>query len=577
MLNSYHMAIVNIIATLIFGISLLIYKLKYPKKKINLLLLLIVLSLLPLISMLRQGTYESGDLSHHALMILSMSDSLLDGNIIPRWGAGLHFEYGGPYHIIQYFLPRYIASLIHILGIPLIISIKIILASTYILSGITMFYFVKNKIDEKSGFIAGLLYLFAPYHFVDMHFRVELGEMATFTLLPFLLYSTDKFLKFANFKWTLIISFSLAMTILSHQAISLLFIPFLILYFLIGIYYERKLVIIKSLKYITALILGILLSSFYWITVVTEGSKYTWVHYIFKNLKSVPFLNFSELIYSPWRSGFLFQGPEGELSFLLGYAHWIFIIIAVFIIIFIKTRKNSYLLYYSVIGFATVLFFMTKYSEFLWTHIPLIKYSQNSYRLLVLLVFFASLAGGAISQKLRSWLILGLCLLAILSTILNWGNRRAIAEISDDSYFKYILSTHETGATYDFPIWVDPEVTPYKIAKHTRIQIISGKGDVKELFRNSTTHKYLISSTSSLEILDNTFYFPGWKVVANNKEIPINYKNPKSPGVISFKLPAGVHRVDVVFRNTPTRNLADGITFVTLLSIGFAILIRKLR
>src|SRR3989344_5306679 len=77
-------------------------------------------------------------------------------------------------------------SFIHLFGLSFIDSFKIILVFSFILSGQGMYLLVKDVTgNKKAGFISALFYLFAPYHLIDMHFRVAIGETLSFALLPF--------------------------------------------------------------------------------------------------------------------------------------------------------------------------------------------------------------------------------------------------------------------------------------------------------------------------------------------------------------------------------------------------------
>src|SRR3989338_3935244 len=124
MIDPYRMIVINFIASfsLLFGI--LIYKFIYPRGKFNFLFILILISLLPLISMLRKGTYESGDLSIHVGFATSFYESLMDGNFIPRWSSQIIYGYGYPLFIFVYPLPYYMASLLHFLGFTFINFLK---------------------------------------------------------------------------------------------------------------------------------------------------------------------------------------------------------------------------------------------------------------------------------------------------------------------------------------------------------------------------------------------------------------------------------------------------------------------
>lgn len=560
MLDPYRMIVVNIVSSAILGLLILFYVYIFPRKKPNYLFLLVLISLLPLISLLRRGTYESGDLSYHATAIFSMYNSFVDGNLIPRWGAELYFGYGSPYHIIMYFFPRLLIAIIHLIGIPMLESIKLFLAGTFILSGITMYFFIKEDFGKKAGFFAGVFYLFAPYHFVDMHFRVDLGEMACFALIPLSLLCSLKLFKKQNFLWIALNAVILSLLILSHQAIALIFFPFLVLYSLF-LFFTNKLNKKLLFLYPFSWTIGILLSAFYWMPILLEGGRYTWTHFIFGNSGRISFQNLSDYLYSPWMGGFLFQGPTGHLSFTLGYMHWVIFAFALLLLFKKRLVENKKILLFFVISFLIFFLMMQKISSPIWEAIPLMHYAQNSSRFLLLLVFFISSIAGIVASHIKStWIFVLICVFVILSTSLNWGNRRTIPEISSDLYFQKIMASFQSTNSvhsYDLPIWANMEKIPLTRLPIARAQIIKGQGKILEIFINTTKHEYVINTNSDSLIRENTLYFPGWMVFVDNKSVPIFYNNPAIPGVITFNVPAGLHLTRVEFKNTPIRNVGD--------------------
>ncbi|HVZ59142.1 MAG TPA: hypothetical protein VG935_05305, partial [Patescibacteria group bacterium] len=75
----YRMIVVSLFFSTLLILATAFYYFIYPKKKPNLFVLLILISLLPLISILRQGSYESGDLSLHTKLAMQFFDNLHEG------------------------------------------------------------------------------------------------------------------------------------------------------------------------------------------------------------------------------------------------------------------------------------------------------------------------------------------------------------------------------------------------------------------------------------------------------------------------------------------------------------------
>ena len=324
--DPYRMIVVNLIFSTLLLLGIIAYKYVYPKRNINLFFLLILVSFLPLISVLREGSYESGDLSLHAGFAMSFYESLKEGVFIPRWSSEMIYGYGYPLFLFAYPLPYYLTAFFHFLGFSFVNSLKIILAFSFITSGITMYFFIKEEIKNKfSAFIAALFYLFSPYHLVDLHFRVAIGEVIAFAILPFCFLTIKKMSENLTFRWFFLSSVSFSLLILSHQAISLISTPFIAIYCLYLFLNKNKKKFYFIFNSIFSLIFGIILSSFYWLPAILEA-KYT--NLLTKGV--VSFISLDQLFYSPWGWGFLFQGHKGELSFIVGYVEWAIILFSIY-------------------------------------------------------------------------------------------------------------------------------------------------------------------------------------------------------------------------------------------------------
>lgn len=185
--DPYRIVTFGLIGSLVLLAGLLCNKYMYPKKQINYLLLLILIAILPILSIFRPGVYESGDFRVHIYEAISFFDNLTQGNLLPRWGGELNATYGYPVFLFAYPLPNYLISLPHFFGVSFIFSLKLFLAFSFIASGIAMYFFAKQYLKEKNAFVAAIFYLFAPFHFVDLHFRVDIGEVLSFVFFADLL------------------------------------------------------------------------------------------------------------------------------------------------------------------------------------------------------------------------------------------------------------------------------------------------------------------------------------------------------------------------------------------------------
>ena len=108
------------------------------------LILLLVISLLPLLTLFRPGLPVTHDGQDHVARIANFYRSLSEGNLIPRWAANLNWGFGHPILMFLYPLPSYVASLFHFLGFSLVNSTKIVFGLSFTLSGLAMYLWGKE-------------------------------------------------------------------------------------------------------------------------------------------------------------------------------------------------------------------------------------------------------------------------------------------------------------------------------------------------------------------------------------------------------------------------------------------------
>lgn len=506
---------------------LAIYKLR-PRN----LIVLLLLSLLPLYSLLNKGVYESGDFTINVYYSMAFYKSLSEGNLVPKWAGELNSTYGYPLFNFTYPLPYYVISFFHFLGLGFITSIKASMAAFFILSSLAFYLYSRSK-------IATIFYLFAPYHLIDMHYRVALGELASFVFLPLAVLFVEK-------KRPLLLAVSLALLLLSHQAISLFFIP------LLGLYCLTLKVNIKFILLSFGLALS--LSAFYWIPALAE-TKYTRQPQDVKN--GVEFWPLSSYIYSPWKLGFLWQGPYGRVTYPIGYIHLPIIILSAYLILKRKTNGKFWLF-----SFIILFLLMQSFSKTLWQIIPLINNFQFTYRLMVIISFISAILAGIffskvnVSPKLQKTIVF----LVIITSILAWSNRRIISEITDASL---AVAPHSESFSPAVPKWVPLDRPWMTQVPPVPAQILSGTGSITSTSRTTNVHTYSVTAKTDLKIKENTLYFPGWQVLPNSVQI-----YPDNQGIINFTLPAGQHLIKLVFTDTPIRAFAKQISLLSLLVIG---------
>lgn len=537
------------------------------------LVLVFLLSLLPLFNLTTAGLPLTHDGLDHVARIANFYKSLSDGIIVPIWAQNLNWGYGHPILMFLYPLPSYFASFFHFLGFQLFDSMKLVFGFSYVLSGIFMYLWIKEFLGEKAGVVGAILYLFAPYRFVDLFVRGAIGEHVAFVFLPLILFALYRLNKLSNksklssyYFQIVFAGLFFAGLVLSHNATSLLFTPFIIFY-IVYLFYEHR----SKIKFILSFIslsLGFLYSFFFWFPAFIEG-KYTLRDIVTRGEYVHHFINPTALIYGPWSFG-----GSGSFSIQIGIVHIIFVIISVILFykLFKKNDKQK-LLFLGVLIFLIIsILLMLAESNFIWTKLTILQKLQFPWRFLSIVVFSSSLIGGLFISKVNikyKYLLIVFALIFPVLLTVNYWHPKEYKQIPNEFFNSIYNGTTDTGESA--PIW---SVRFMEKRPKDVIELIDGKAEIVKVARNSVYHEYVVDAKNQVRIRENTLYFPGWKIYDNQKLVKnIEFQDPKNRGLMTFYLEPGIHNIIVRFENTKLRSAANYLTLTTIILSLFPLVI----
>lgn len=536
----------------------------YIKKNSGYLFILLI-SIVPLLNLLTPGLPISHDGLIHVARVANFYSSLSEGNLVPRWAENLNWGYGHPILMFLYPLPSYLASFFHFIDISYVNSFKLVFIVSYIFSGIFMYAWLKKILSSPSAILGATLYLYAPYRFIDIYVRGAVGEHAAFTFMPLVLLALWYLFNNKNIKkirylylYTVFVAISFSFLILSHNAISLLFIPF-ILFYVLYLYYENK----SKQNFILAifsLLYGFLVSFFFWFPAFIEG-KYTLRDIVTKNEYLNKYVDIKDLIYGPWS-----YGGSGDFTTQLGIVQIILVILSIiFFFKFIKSKdKQKYLLIGTLILLFASIFLMFKESSIIWNNLTILQKLQFPWRFLSITTFSTALIGAIFIDKIKinnkNLIVFIIVFLTIISTLNYWQAKEY--KIYNDPFFEKVYpSTTDTGESS--PIW---SVRFMEEFPKENIEILNGDAEIVDYSRTSVKHEYLIDAKEKVRIKENTLYFPGWKIYDNYNLINnIEFQDPQHRGVMTFNLEKGLHYIVVSFEDTKVRKVSNIISHISIL------------
>lgn len=540
-------------------------------KKYLFIVLIIFISLFVLTDFFKPGLPLTHDGQDHVARIANFYQNLSEGNIIPRWAGNLNWGYGHPILEFLYPLPSYFASLFHFFGFTLVNSVKLVFGISFALSGLAMYLFIKELLnDDKAAFFASLLYIIAPYRFVDLYVRGAIGEHVAFLFPPLIFYFILKLSKKYSLNYLIGGIFSVAGLILSHNAITLMFLPLIFLYiFYLFLQCSNKKNFVFNNLYL--ILFGFGLSAFFLMPAFMEG-KYTLRDIVTSGGEYArSFVVWKDFFIPTWNyGGTLVLGKQ------IGVVHWVGVFGAITAIYYLYKKRNKLwkICLGSFLIFWITLFLMTSSSNPIWQAITILQKFQFPWRFLSVTVFLSALMGGillALVKNKYKKVVLLIFIIALLIVNKNYWHAQGFLQKEEGFYKGIYAGTTDTGESA--PIW---SIRFMEKRPELKIEIIEGYGEVKEIKRSFTKREYQVEAKENVRILENTLYFPGWTVLVDGKPEIIEFQDQNHRGLITFNVDKGIHKVNIDYRETKVRLLANIISAVSLLIIGGLIVFSSL-
>jgi hypothetical protein len=533
-------------------------------------LFILFISFLPLVTLFKIGLPLTHDGQDHVARIANFYQSLSEGNIVPRWANNLNWGYGHPILMFLYPLPSYIASLFIFVGFSFVDSTKIVLGLSFIASIFAMYIWIGNRWGKVAGITAAAIYGFSPYRFVDLYVRGAIGEHVAFVFPPLILYFLDQINLDIQTKSDklrkkiFVLCLSIAGLILSHNALSMMFLPIICLYVLYLISFEVKKKVIYFVIALSSLIMGFVLSAFFWIPAFFEG-KYTLRDIVTGVETMTRFVPWEKFFMSSWN-----YGGGNEFSKSLGIIVWMCILISLIVIKFLKYKQEKWFIVSNYLILLFSLFLMTRWSTFIWQLIPILLKFQFPWRLLSVSVFVSSVIGGIgvgkiyeryFSRKLDLNFVCLLNFICVITTFYMW---RPVSNLIRPSYFYSGIYPGTTDTGESSPIW------SVRFMEHlvtNPMMVADGFANITVGKRTTTSRNYQILANQTVRLVENTLFFPGWEIYIDGVKTEIEYQDPNYRGLMEFWIKPGVHNVKIVFRDTKVRKYSNYLSLA-----GFLIL-----
>lgn len=471
-----------------------------------------------------------------------MHREIKDLQFPPRWAGYLNHGFGYPLFLFTYPLPYLVGELVHLAGLGVVDTVKLLFIATTLGSALSMFLFAKGLWGNWGGLLSTVLYVYAPYRLLNLSKRGSLGELTAFIFYPLLFYLFPKLLLKPSAGLVLLTSLAFGLFMISHNASVVLFLP-LLGFWICWVWRD-----IKSQKGIyaavTATVVGLLLSAWFWLPAIVE-KKYIALSQFPLADKSEHFLDFFILI------GRRLHETSG-LTLEIGFLH---LALLVMVIVFLNlqekvTQYKTYAYYFLCTTFVGI-FLLTSFSKPIW-HLPLLSEIDFPWRMLGVVCFLLSALGGMVLVRVKKnmvWVVI--CATLFLAISSNKYLKDVQRKTEPDTYYE----------TNDATTTSNDELLPITVTEKPGVRTLEKAYFVSRLGQVSVTKQSSVelllntNSTFNEVLVVNTLFYPGWKAVVDGRTTPIT--TLKDRGLISLFVEQGQHEIRLHFDRTPVRWVAD--------------------
>lgn len=562
-------------------------------------------ALLPALVFLWQDGYlASSDGMIHLYRLFELDRAIGEGVFLPRWFPLSAYGYGLP--VLNYYPPLtyYLAELFHLVGAGYIVAIKLTIATAFVVAALAMFLFARAWLRDGAAFVAALAYAYSPYLLSDAYVRGNFPEMLALSLLPLALWGVARVKSVVSGQWLVVSGqgadsfvlrslpfvLSFAAIILAHHLTALQFAALLLVYvaflFVIDLREQGAAVSVRRsavgdlLARVVAIVVALALTAFYWVPALGE------LNLVYVEAASLARFLVSRLIhpadfFAP-SLAYTYLPQSDALKRAFGFPQTMLALLAGVVVLLqiVRSRAAPHALFFWLVVVVSIFMTLTP-SAPLWYAIPPLRFMQFPWRFQILaaigiaflLGVWAQWLGDALARWRAQRIVVPFFALALIALGAANVPLRAFpltdAQVdltrADDS--AYVVAQMGWGWTREF--------LPATVQEFENIYAPLGQAsrpprDAARLLTSAQiTREGLyaralrVVAPAPFELSQKTFFFPGWQAYID--DAPAHTYPRGSLGLVSAMVPAGEHRVEFRFEDTPLRlamNVVSLVTFV---------------
>ncbi len=527
--------------------------------------------------------FEAHDAKHSVFFLVEFDQAFRDGFFWPRWAPDFSFGYGYPLFNLYAPLAFYLAELVHLTGLGFTTSVKVVYGLATIGAGWGMYGFVKRLFGPAAGLAAAVLYMYIPFHLVEIYVRSAYAEFVALALIPLVFWAFTELVAAPGLVRLALAGLAYGVLALTHHTTFFTFTPFLVIYILYLLlaktWFRLKPLLSHTFYALEAGLLGLAVSAIYLLPMIVE-MRYVkleqWTSGSYNYLQH--FVYFSQFFSPDWGYGYAGVGLQDDFSYQLGIVAVALAAFALATIIRRRFPHHATALFF-LCSTLVVIWLMSPLAEPVWRVLPIASLVQFPWRLLGMSAFTMSVVAGALFAggdqgfETPAPSLYLLCLVIILAAYPY--TRPQYTDIPAWAETPLAVVNWDSGSIVDRVGMVSvtdeqPQTSPME-GQYRRggpltnvAAIIAGEGAVETLHHGGGSDRVRVDAAGPVTLQFNTYDYPGWQVYLNGQPLDHRYEPPY--GLITVDVPAGAHTVLLRMGITPAR--AAG-AVITVLALGF--------
>ena len=214
------------------------------------------------------GIPSNLDLRNHFRFALPFYDAVTGGDLYPGWLAESNGGYGDA--SFRFYPPAlyYLMTAVRLITSNWYAATLITFGFLFVAGAVGVYFWTKSLFGSRIGMWAAIVFTLAPYHLNQFYQASLLAEFAACSVLPFTLWFVERTCQKQSATNIAGLAITYALLILTHLPLTVLGSLALLVYALCRLRpdnWKRTLPALTS-----AVLLGLLLSSFYWVTMIAE-------------------------------------------------------------------------------------------------------------------------------------------------------------------------------------------------------------------------------------------------------------------------------------------------------------------